>query len=220
MKIRILIADDQPIVCEGLKVILQMEEGFEVVGTCSNGQEALETCRTLRPDVVLMDARMPVMDGVAAAREIAYMFPDIKVLILTTFNERQLVLNSIQSGVSGFLLKDMQPDDLCRAIREVYAGGAVLHPEVTRIVMERAVQNSLELPAGDQQEAKVDQLTNREKEVLQLIGRGLSNAEIAAQLYITEGTVKNHVSSLLAKCQLRDRTQLALLAQKNMTKDR
>lgn len=215
-KVRILIVDDQPIVCEGLKVILQLEEDFEVVGICSNGQEALANCRAYRPDVVLMDARMPVMDGVAAAREINRLFPDSKVLMLTTFNERQLVFNSIQSGVSGFLLKDMQPDEVCRAIREVHAGGAVLHPEVTRIVMEQAAHNNIE-PIGEGDGDKLDQLSSREKEVLRLIGRGLSNAEIAAQLYITEGTVKNHVSSLLAKCQLRDRTQLALLAQKNIT---
>lgn len=216
-KIRILIADDQPVVCEGLKVILQLEEDFEVVGICSNGQEALESCRAFRPDIVLMDARMPVMDGITAAREINRLFPDSKVLMLTTFNERQLVVNSIQSGVSGFLLKDMQPDDVCRAIREVHAGGAVLHPEVTRIVMERAAWNSSEPPIGEGDGIMLDQLTSREKEVLRLIGRGLSNAEIAAELFITEGTVKNHVSNLLAKCQLRDRTQLALLAQKNMT---
>jgi DNA-binding NarL/FixJ family response regulator len=216
-KIRILIADDQPVVCEGLRVILQLEEDFEVVGTCSNGQEALESCRIFRPDIVLMDARMPVMDGVVAAREINRLFPDSKVLMLTTFNERQLVVNSIQSGVSGFLLKDMQPDDVCRAIREVHAGGAFLHPEVTRIVMERAVWNNSEPSTGEGNGIKLDQLTSREKEVLRLIGRGLSNAEIASQLFITGGTVKNHVSSLLAKCQLRDRTQLALLAQKNMT---
>ncbi|MBP1761740.1 MAG: two component transcriptional regulator, LuxR family [Firmicutes bacterium] len=216
-KIRILIADDQPVVCEGLKVILQLEEDFEVVGTCSNGREALESCRAFQPDIVLMDARMPVMDGITAAREINRLFPDSKVLMLTTFNERQLVVNSIQSGVSGFLLKDMQPDDVCRAIREVHAGGAVLHPEVTRIVMERAAWIRSELPTNEGDGNNLNQLTSREKEVLRLIGRGLSNAEIAAELFITEGTVKNHVSNLLAKCQLRDRTQLALLAQKKMT---
>lgn len=216
-KVRILIADDQPVVCEGLKVILQLEDDFEVVAICSNGQEALESCRVFRPDIVLMDARMPIMDGVTAAQEITRLFPDSKVLILTTFNERQLVLNSVQSGVSGFLLKDMQPDDLCRAIREIRAGGAVLHPEVTRIVMEQAAHNSIEPPGGEVYGGILDQLTSREREVLHLIGRGLSNVEIAAELYITEGTVKNHVSSLLAKCQLRDRTQLALMAQKNMT---
>lgn len=213
-KIRILIADDQPIICEGLKVILQMEEDFEVVGICSNGQEAVYSCSSFRPDIVLMDARMPIMDGVSAAKEIVRLFPDSKVLMLTTFNDSQLVLGAVQSGVSGFLLKDMQPDDVCRAIREVDAGGAFLHPEVTRIVMERIMNNRPEEAAGEQYGDELDQLTSREKEVLQLIGRGLSNGEIAAELFITEGTVKNHVSSLLAKCQVRDRTQLALLAQK------
>lgn len=213
-KIRILIADDQPVVCEGLKVILQLEKDFEVVGVFSNGQEALESCQVFRPDIVLMDARMPILDGVSAAKEITRLYPDSKVLMLTTFNERQLVLNSIQSGVSGFLLKDMQPDDLCRAIRQVFSGGAFLHPEVTRIVMERIVENVPEAAAGERCGNELDHLTSREKEVLRLIERGLSNSEISAQLYITEGTVKNHVSNLLAKCQVRDRTQLALLAQK------
>lgn len=216
-KIRILIADDQPIICEGLKVILQLEEDFEVVGVCSNGQEALESCQIFRPDIVLMDARMPIVDGISAAKEITRLFLDSKVLMLTTFNERQLVLSSIQSGVSGFLLKDMQPDDVCRAIRQVNSGGAFLHPEVTRIVMERIVENLPEAADVEWYGDKLDQLTSREKEVMRLIGRGLSNAEISAGLYITEGTVKNHVSNLLAKCQVRDRTQLALLAQKNMT---
>jgi len=216
-KISILIADDQPIVCEGLKVILQLEEDFEVVGVCANGQEAVESCRVFRPDIVLMDARMPIVNGISATKEISRWFPDSKVLMLTTFNEPQLVLDSIQNGVSGFLLKDMQPDDLCRAIREVDSGGAFLHPEVTRIVMDRIVKNTPEAAANERDEYELDQLTSREKEVLRLIGRGLSNAEIAAELFITEGTVKNHVSSLLAKCQVRDRTQLALLAQKNMT---
>jgi len=216
IKVRILIADDQPIVCEGLKVILQMEEDFEVVGVCLNGQEAVESCRVLRPDIVLMDARMPIVNGVSATREIARLFPDSKVMMLTTFNEPQLVLDAVQSGVSGFLLKDIHLDDMCRAIREVYAGRAVLHPEVTRIVMERIAKSAPEA-AAEQYSDELDQLTSREKEVLRLIGRGLSNAEIAAELYITEGTVKNHVSSLLAKCQVRDRTQLALIAPKNMT---
>jgi len=216
-KIHILIADDQPIVCEGLRVILQLEEDFEVVGVCANGQEAVESCRAFKPDIVLMDARMPVVNGVSATKEISRLFPDSKVLMLTTFNEPQLVLDSIQNGVSGFLLKDMQPDDLCRAIREVDSGGAFLHPEVTRVVMDRIVKNTPEAEANERYEDELDQLTNREKEVLRLIGRGLSNAEIAAELYITEGTVKNHVSSLLAKCQVRDRTQLALLVPRNMT---
>ncbi|HBC93239.1 MAG TPA: DNA-binding response regulator [Pelotomaculum sp.] len=216
-KIRILIVDDQPIVCEGLNTILQLEEDFKVVGVCHNGQEALDHCRRARPDIVLMDARMPVINGIAATKEIYRLFPDTKVLILTTFNEERLIFEGIQSGAKGFLLKDMPPDELCKCIRTVHSGGACLHPDVTLKVIERISTQGAEITAGDFSGTNLSQLTNREKEVLRLIGRGLSNAEIASLLFITEGTVKNHVSSLLSKLEVRDRTQLAILAQKSMT---
>ncbi|MHB8918820.1 MAG: response regulator transcription factor [Desulfocucumaceae bacterium] len=216
-KIRILIVDDQPIVCEGLNAILQLEEDFEVVGVCHNGQEALDFCRQAKPDIVLMDARMPVINGIAATKEISRLFPDIKVLILTTFNEEMLIFEGIQNGARGFLLKDMQPDDLCKNIRVVYAGGACLHPDVTLKVFERISARGSEIAVDNLSGNIFDQLTNREKEVLRLIGRGLSNTEIASALFVVEGTVKNHVSSLLSKLGARDRTQLAILAQKGMT---
>lgn len=216
-KIRILIVDDQPIVCEGLNTILQLEEDFEVTGVCHNGQVALDFCQQAKPDIVLMDARMPVINGIAATKEISRLFPDTKVLILTTFNEEELIYEGIQNGAKGFLLKDMQPDELCKSIRVVHAGGACLHPDVTLKILERISSRGAEIAVDNLSGNSFAQLTNREKEVLRLIGRGLSNIEISSVLFIAEGTVKNHVSNLLAKLGARDRTQLAILAQKNMT---
>lgn len=213
-KIRILIVDDQPIICEGLNTILQLEEDFEVTGVCNNGQEALDFCRQAKPDIVLMDARMPVKNGIAATKEISRLFPDTKVLILTTFNEEMLIYEGLQNGAKGFLLKDMQPDELCKSIRVVHAGGACLHPDVTLKVLERISTRGAANVVDNLSGNSFEQLTNREKEVLRLIGRGLSNTEIASELFIVEGTVKNHVSNLLAKLGARDRTQLAILTKK------
>ncbi len=216
-KIKILIVDDQPIVCEGLNAILQLEEDFEITGVCHNGQEALDLCRRAKPDIVLMDARMPVISGLAATKEISRLFPDIKVLILTTFNEDELIFEGLKNGAKGFLLKDMQPEELCKSIRIVHAGGACLHPDVTLKVLERISTRGAEIAIDNLSGSDFDQLTNREKEVLRLIGRGLSNTEISSVLCIVEGTVKNHVSNLLSKLGARDRTQLAIIAQKSIT---
>jgi len=213
-KIKILIVDDQSIVCEGLNTILRWEDDFEVVGIGHNGQEALELCRQVKPDIVLMDARMPVLNGITAAKEIVRLYLDTKVMLLTTFNEERLIFDSIQSGVKGFLLKDMQPDELCKNIRAVYSGGACLHPDVTLKVLERLANQGGESELNILPLNGMDQLTSREKEVLKLIGKGYTNAEIASALFIAAGTVKNHVSSLLTKLELRDRTQLAIMAQK------
>lgn len=212
-KIKILIVDDQPIICEGLNAILQLEEDFQVLGICYNGLEALNFCAQNRPDIVLMDARMPVKDGITTTNEISKQLPDTKVLILTTFNEESLIFEGLQNGAKGFLLKDMPPDELCKIIRAVFAGGICLHPEVTQKILDRISNREMEI-TDNLSDPKFAQLTNREKEVLFLIGKGLSNAKISSELYIVEGTVKNHVSSLLAKLGAKDRTQLALLAQR------
>lgn len=216
-KIRILIVDDQPIVCEGLNTILQFEADFEVVGACHNGQETLDFCEQNMPDIVLMDARMPVMNGIEATGEITRLFPATRVLILTTFNEDILIVDGLQNGAKGFLLKDMQPEELCNIIRVVHDGGVCLHPDVAQKILTRITDRDKKAAADKLTESDISRLTNREKEVLRLIGRGLSNVEISSALFIVEGTVKNHVSSLLVKLGARDRTQLALLAQKIMT---
>ncbi|GBF34226.1 DNA-binding response regulator [Desulfocucumis palustris] len=213
-KIKILIVDDQPIVCEGLNTILRFEEDFEVVGVCYNGQEALDFCERNKPHIVLMDARMPVLNGIEATGEITRLFPDTRVLILTTFNEDMLIVKGLQNGAKGFLLKDMQPEELCQIIRVVHDGGVCLHPDVTQKILARISEQDRKAVADNLSGKDISQLTNREKEVLRLIGRGFSNIEISSALFIVEGTVKNHVSNLLAKLGARDRTQLALLAQK------
>lgn len=216
-KIKILIVDDQPVVCEGLKTILQLEEDFEVAGVCHNGQEALDFCGQEKPDIVLMDARMPIISGITATKEIGRLFPIIKVLILTTFNDEGLIFEGLQNGAKGFLLKDMQPDELCKSIRVVDAGGACLHPDVTLKVLEKISNQGTDSLNDSFSGNDFYELTKREREVLILIGRGLSNIEIASILFIVEGTVKNHVSNLLSKLGARDRTQLAILAQKLIT---
>lgn len=213
-KLKILIVDDQPIVCQGLNTILQLEDDFDIVGVCYNGQEALAFCERCQPDIVLMDARMPVMDGIEATAEITRLFSNTSVLILTTFNEDRLIIEGLKNGAKGFLLKDMQPEELCRIIRVVQDGGVCLHPQVTGKLLAQVAHPDRKATGESLCEYDFALLTNREKEVLRLIGRGLSNLEIASALFIVEGTVKNHVSSLLAKLGVRDRTQLALLAQK------
>jgi len=213
-KIKILIVDDQPIVCEGLNTILQFEEDFEVMGVCHNGQEALDFCKLNKPDIVLMDARMPVMNGIEATGEITRLFPDTRVLILTTFNEDMLIVEGLQKGAKGFLLKDMQPEELCKIIRVVQGGGVCLHPDVTQKILEKISDQDRKAAVNNLSQMDISELTNREKEVLRLIGRGFSNIEISSALFIVEGTVKNHVSNLLSKFAVRDRTKLALLAQK------
>jgi DNA-binding NarL/FixJ family response regulator len=209
--IRVLVVDDQTLVRQGIQLLLEIEPGFLVVGQCANGREALQQVEMLHPDVILMDVRMPEMDGVAATREINARFPDIGVIILTTFEDDQIVFEGLKAGARGYLLKDISSEEMAEAVRKVAAGEALIQPSITRKVLAEFSRL-----AGGTNSARpnlVEPLTGREQEVLAALAKGLSNREIAEQMVITEGTVKNHVSSLIAKLEVRDRTQAVLKAQ-------
>jgi DNA-binding NarL/FixJ family response regulator len=208
---RVLLVDDQPLLRTGFRMILSAESDLTVVGEAGDGATAVELARRLKPDVVLMDIRMPVMDGIQATRNLAGpgVEEPIKVLILTTFGLDEYVVESLRAGASGFLLKDAPPEDLVEAIRIVAAGDALLAPSVTRRLLDRVASR---LPrANEDTIPALSELTERELEVLKLLARGLSNAEIAAKLVVSETTVKTHVSRVLAKLDLRDRVQAVIL---------
>lgn len=207
--IRLLVVDDEALVRSGFRLILQSEPGFQVVGEASDGAAAIEEALRLRPDVVLMDVRMPRMDGVEATRRLTEA-TDAKVLILTTFDLDAYLFDAVRAGASGFLLKDVPPDELANAIRAVARGDALIEPRMTRRLLDEfARQPSGAVPRGG---AGLDTLTQRELEVLRAVARGLSNAEIAEELYISETTVKTHVAHILTKLALRDRIQAVVLA--------
>jgi DNA-binding NarL/FixJ family response regulator len=207
--IRVLLVDDQTLVRSGFRVLLERTPDLEVVGEAANGQEAVDQARTLRPDVVLMDVRMPVMDGLKATRRILAMPDAPHVIMLTTFDLDEYVFEALQIGASGFLLKDVEPDELRRAVRVVAAGEALLSPSVTR----RLISEFVARPGHTSDPPpSLDELTDREREVLLLVARGLSNAEIAEQLVISPATAKTHLSRILLKLGARDRAQLVMIA--------
>ena len=208
--IRVLIADDQSLVRTGFKMILDAQSGIEVIGEAGDGAAALTMARTLRPDVVLMDVRMPGTDGITATGQITAELPGTRILILTTFDLDDHVHAGLRAGASGFLLKDVPAPDLVAAIRTVAAGDAVLSPSTTRRLIERFVP-LLPTQAATTTDALAE-LTNREREVFALVAQGRSNREIADTLFLSEGTVKIHVSRLLGKLGLRDRVQAVILA--------
>jgi DNA-binding NarL/FixJ family response regulator len=212
MTIRVLLVDDQPLLRTGFRMILSAEHDMLIVGEAGNGEAAIEIARKLQPDVVLMDIRMPGMDGIQATRALAGpgVEDPIKVLMLTTFGLDEYVVESLRAGASGFLLKDAPPEDLVEAIRIVAAGEALLAPSVTRRLLDR-VASKLP-PAHEDSIPALSELTERELEVLKLVARGLSNAEIAEKLVLSETTVKTHVSRVLAKLDIRDRVQAVILA--------
>jgi DNA-binding NarL/FixJ family response regulator len=211
--IRVAVADDQALVRSGFVVLLR-SAGIEVVGEASDGREALDLVRRERPDVVLMDIRMPEMDGLEATREITgdERITNTRVLILTTFDLDEYVYEALRAGASGFLLKDTLPDDLLTAVRVVADGEALLAPKITRRLIEQFVQQPEASAAAPATMPELELLTEREREVLEAVARGLSNAEIAEQLFMSHATAKTHVSRLLTKLQVRDRAQLVMLA--------
>jgi DNA-binding NarL/FixJ family response regulator len=210
--IRVLLVDDQPLLRTGFKMILEAEPDIAVVGEAGDGLQAIDAVRSLQPDVVLMDIRMPRMDGVEATRLIVGPDRDSRsrVLVLTTFDLDEYVVEALRAGASGFLLKDVPADDLIAAIRVVAGGDAIVAPSITRRLLDRFAAR---LPSADQATpAALDNLTERELEVLRLVARGLSNAEVAKELYVSETTVKTHVGHVLTKLGLRDRVQAAVFA--------
>ena len=209
---RVLIADDQPLMRTGFRMILDAEPDLEVVGEATDGAEAVRLAGHVRADVVLMDVRMPGMDGIEATRRLAGdgVQDPVRVLILTTFDLDEYVLSALRAGASGFLLKDVPPEDLVDAIKVVAAGDALLAPSVTRRLLDRFASNLPDPSAA--RPAALDTLTARELEVLGLVARGMSNAEIAEHLVVSETTVKTHVGRVLAKLDIRDRVQAVVLA--------
>ncbi|REF38349.1 response regulator [Thermasporomyces composti] len=208
---RVLLVDDQPLLRTGFRMILEAEPDIVVVGEAGDGEKAVEEARALQPDVVLMDIRMPRKDGVEATRAItgAARASRIKVLILTTFDLDEYVVEGLRAGASGFLLKDVPPEELVRAIRIVARGDAVVAPTVTRRLLDQFAQN---LSVGGKAREELSRLTERERQVLQFMARGLSNAEIAQELFLSETTVKTHVGNVLGKLGLRDRVQAVVFA--------
>ena len=213
--ISVLLADDQPLLRRGFRMILEAENGLAVTGEAGDGAEAVELARRVKPDVVLMDIRMPGTDGIEATRRITEAQPDVRVLVLTTFDLDEYAFGALRAGASGFLLKDVRPHELVAAVRTVASGDAVVSPRVTRRLLEEYAQ---QLPDAGADAGRADRypqlasLTEREREVLAVVAQGLSNTEIAASLFVSETTVKSHVGRILAKLGLRDRVQIVVLA--------
>ncbi len=230
MSIRLLLADDHAMVRKGLQVFLATQPDITLVGEAANGQEALDLAASLLPDVILMDLNMPVLNGMETTKQLKLTHPDVKVIVLTSFSDQDHVLPAIRAGARGYLLKDIEPEELVNAIRRVHQGQVELHPEAAGQLMNMLTatnqesytntssnvlpSSSIASPAGAESSMLRD-LTRREQEVLGLIARGMSNKEIGSTLHITEKTVKTHVSHLLDKLSLADRTQAALYAVKH-----
>jgi DNA-binding NarL/FixJ family response regulator len=207
--VRVLIVEDDTLMRAGLRGVLGGDPAIEVVGEAGDGREALHRTRLLRPDIVLMDIRMPNQDGIAATRDVLAAFPEVKVVILTTFEQDDYIFGALSAGASGFLLKRTRPEDLLAAIHTVAAGDSLLSPSVTSRVIERMARHPVPDTTRD---ARLAALTDRERQVLELVARGLSNSEIAGTLVIEESTVKTHTKRILAKLGVRDRVQAVIFA--------
>lgn len=213
--IRVLLVDDQTLIRQGIAMLLELEPDLEVVGAVGDGRAAIEAVERLHPDVVLMDVRMPGMDGVTATRELSRRFPDVGVIILTTFDDDEYVFEGLKAGARGYLLKDISSEEMAEAVRTVARGEALIQPSIARKVVAEFSRLAISAPAAPERMTpkSPNTLTERELDVLKALARGMSNKEIAAALVITEGTVKTHISNILAKLDVRDRTQAVLKAQ-------
>ena len=206
---KILIVDDDALIREGLKMILEAEEDFLVVGTAANGEEAVRSCIAEKPEIVLMDIRMPIMDGVQATKRIKEQFKTIKILLLTTFKDSEYIRSAIKYGAEGYVLKTSSPENIIESIKTVYRGNVVFEKEVVNAISE--------MMAEEKKLSKESlNITKREYEIMELISKGYSNREISDKLYTSEGTVRNNISALLNKLELRDRTQLAIFFIRNL----
>jgi DNA-binding NarL/FixJ family response regulator len=208
-RVRVLLVDDDDLMRAGLRAVLSSDATIEVVGEAGDGRAAVSAARAHAPDVVLMDVRMPDLDGISATREVVAVSPEIKVAILTTFEQDDYIFGALSAGASGFLLKRTKPEELIAAIHTLAAGDSLLSPSVTRTVIERMTAQPVADPSKT---ARLDDLTPREREVLELLARGLSNREIASEFVIEESTVKTHVKRILMKLRLRDRVQAVIFA--------
>lgn len=204
--IKVLIVDDQNLIREGLAMMLSLYDTIILVGTANNGKEAIDALEGQDVDLILMDIRMPLMDGVEATKIIKERYPNVKVLILTTFNEDEYIFEGLKNGADGYLLKDISSEELVKAIETVYQGNILLQPDIAK----RMVDSIYKKDKGSKND-KLKELTKREYEIALLVGEGKSNKEISNKLFITEGTVKNHITKILDKLEIRDRTQLAVL---------
>lgn len=208
--IKVMLVDDQQLIRQGIRILLEQDPDIQVIAEATNGLEALRLCQENQPDVVLMDVQMPEMDGVECTQQLTATYPDLGVIILTTFDDDEYIFDGLRAGARGYLLKDVSSAELAAAVRTVAAGDALIQPSISR----RVISEFARLTSSSSSPQLIESLTTRELDVLHALAEGLSNLEIAQKLVITEGTVKNHVSSLLAKLEVRDRTQAVLKAQK------
>lgn len=212
-KIKVAIADDEKFIRESLKIILSTDNDLEVCGLCSDGSEAYNLCMEKSLNVILMDIRMPGVDGVISTKNIKRDFPEVKILVLTTFNDDEYIFDALRSGASGYLLKDTSPDIIIDSIKSVNKGTVIIHPKVAEKMLSSSMSNQKLGREGLQKEYE---LTLRELDIICFIGSGFTNREIAENLHLSEGTVKNHITDILLKLKLRDRTQIAIFVRNNM----
>ncbi|MFD2444932.1 response regulator [Bacillus sp. CGMCC 1.16607] len=209
--IKLLIVDDQEMIRESLNDVFEMDEGIETIGLAGNGQEAIQICSDHQPNIVLMDIRMPIMDGVEATKVIKQKWPNIRVIILTTFQEINYVTEALSAGAEGYLLKAIEPNDLIAGMKLIFHGGTLISKEIAQLMIEK-MQPVASVASSQKKAVNPYSLTERELEVLKKLADGLNNAEIAANLYLSEGTVKNYISNIYSKFDIHDRVKLAMMA--------